>query len=320
LFVIGNGTAADMTDANALAGSHLAIIGNSGSGKSYAIRRLLEDSWGQAVHIVFDVEDEFHTLRERFSYVLVGGSHGDITATDPCRLARRVLTSGTSVIIQLNDLSMENRRVFISNFLQALMSLHRSYWRRALVVIDEAHDYVPEGKATASSEPILNLMAQGRKRGFVGVLASQRAARVSKSALGQCSNWMIGRVASQNDKRVAADQLGFKIGAREMEGLRTLPVGTFWRAGPAWGGRDCAAVPRARTKHLQLGQTWAPPVLEDSKLDGLREPAPAPPPYGRRIGARSQGRAEAIAWVVAFAVLAGMFVGARHLLTSAGLL
>jgi DNA helicase HerA-like ATPase len=48
------------------------ITANSGGGKSYLIRKLLEEVYGKVQAIVIDPEGEFSTLREKYGYVLVG--------------------------------------------------------------------------------------------------------------------------------------------------------------------------------------------------------------------------------------------------------
>ena len=50
----------------------LAVQGNSGSGKSWLVRTLLEGTHGAVQHLVLDPEGEFKTLRERFDdYVIL---------------------------------------------------------------------------------------------------------------------------------------------------------------------------------------------------------------------------------------------------------
>lgn len=59
--------------------SRLLIQSNSGGGKSWAIRRLLEQTYGQVQQIVLDLEGEFSTLRAKFDYI-VAGKDGDTPA------------------------------------------------------------------------------------------------------------------------------------------------------------------------------------------------------------------------------------------------
>ncbi len=64
-------------DADKLTGTHLAIIGNTGAGKTHTVRKVLEQLWGHGVQIIIDPEQEFHTLRQLHPYVIFGGPHAD---------------------------------------------------------------------------------------------------------------------------------------------------------------------------------------------------------------------------------------------------
>jgi len=45
--------------------SRLLIQANSGGGKSWLLRRILEQSHGKIQHLIIDLEGEFSTLREK---------------------------------------------------------------------------------------------------------------------------------------------------------------------------------------------------------------------------------------------------------------
>ena len=57
-------------DLQYLVESRLLIQANSGGGKSYAIRRLIEQCYGQIQIIVLDLEGEFSTLREKYDFII----------------------------------------------------------------------------------------------------------------------------------------------------------------------------------------------------------------------------------------------------------
>lgn len=61
-----------------LISTRLLIQANSGGGKSWLIRRLLEQTYGKVQQIVIDLEGEFSTLRDKYDYLLVG-KDGEIT-------------------------------------------------------------------------------------------------------------------------------------------------------------------------------------------------------------------------------------------------
>jgi len=60
---LGDGVALDLTT---LIETRLLVQANSGGGKSFALRRLLEQSHGKVQHLVIDMEVTFRTLRERY--------------------------------------------------------------------------------------------------------------------------------------------------------------------------------------------------------------------------------------------------------------
>ena len=85
--------------------SRLLIQSNSGGGKSYLIRGLLERSHGKIQQIVLDLEGEFSTLREKYDYI-IAGKDGD-TPADPKSaklLARKLLELEVSAICDLSEL------------------------------------------------------------------------------------------------------------------------------------------------------------------------------------------------------------------------
>src|SRR3990167_1215665 len=89
--------------------SRLLVQANSGGGKSWLLRRLLEQSHGQVQQIIIDLEGEFSTLREQYDYILVG-KDGDIpTSTrSAALLARKLLELGASAIIDLYELQHQD--------------------------------------------------------------------------------------------------------------------------------------------------------------------------------------------------------------------
>src|SRR4051794_9169957 len=98
-------------DLDRLLVTRLLIQGSSGSGKSRTLRRLLEVTFGHVQHIVIDIEGEFHTMREKFDYILAARDGGDCPA-DPASahvLAQRILELGISAIVDIYELHPEER-------------------------------------------------------------------------------------------------------------------------------------------------------------------------------------------------------------------
>lgn len=254
-----------------LINTRMLVQANSGGGKSRALRALLEGTHGQVQQFVLDPEGEFGSLREEFEYVLAG-EEGDVPAEPQSArvLCRRLMELGASAVINLYDLSLENRRVFVRLFLEELMSLPRSLWRPLLVVIDEAHSYCPErgtGQAE-STDAVKTLCSQGRKRGFCAVLATQRLSKLHKDAAAELLNKLIGRTGLDVDVKRAADDLGFS--KEESLQLKRLQPGEFFAYGPAIATEVLKVqTGDVLTSHPKAGAIGAPPPPPSGAIQQL---------------------------------------------------
>src|SRR6185503_18056642 len=87
-------------DLDKLITTRMLISANSGGGKSYLIRKILEEAHGKVQQIILDLEGEFATLREDYDDYLLVGKEGEI----PCNiktaelLARRIMELKVSTI------------------------------------------------------------------------------------------------------------------------------------------------------------------------------------------------------------------------------
>ncbi len=248
-----------------LISTRLLVQASSGGGKSWCLRRILEQTHGHVQQLVIDPEGEFASLRERFDYVLASPKGGD-TAADPrtaALLAERLLELRVSAILDLYDMMPRDRPVFVQRFLVAIIEADRKLWHPALILLDEAHVFAPEKGDAVSADAVAALMSRGRKRGFCGGLATQRLSSLSKDAAAQCQNVLIGRTTLDTDMKRAAYSLGF-TGKHNAQQLRDLDDGEFFAYGPA--------LSRAVTK-VRVG-----PVLTTHPKAGGKQAFKPPPP------------------------------------------
>jgi hypothetical protein len=146
----------------------------------------------------------------------------------------------------------------VKTFLEALVDAPRALWHPALVVLDEAHIFCPEKDRAESAPAVIDLMTRGRKRGFCGVLATQRLAKLNKDAAAEANNKLVGRSALDVDMKRAADELGFSSRDEQLR-LRTLPDGNFYAFGPALSSAVVQVhVGGVTTSHHRAGQASAP--------------------------------------------------------------
>lgn len=261
------GTAADGADVHidvdTLISTRLAVCANSGGGKSWLLRRILEQTHGQVPQHVIDPEGEFHTLRSAGLDYVIAGAHGDCPAEpgSAALLARKMLELRVSVVLDLYELAPAERVLFVERYLQALLDAPRELQQRSLVVIDEAHTFCPErGEGDASSrDAVIGIMSRGRKRGICGLLATQRLAKLHKSAAAEANNFLVGRTRLDVDLDRAAKMIG--VDRKAAQHLRSLMPGRFHFFGPALG--DDAGVVHVgpvKSRHPEIGARSAAPA------------------------------------------------------------
>lgn len=219
-----------------LLATRLLVQGNSGSGKSHLLRRLLEESAASVQQVVIDPEGDFVTLAEPYGHVIVDGA--TYSGTEIGRLAARVREHRASVVLALDGLEVEAQMRCAAQFLGGLFDAPREQWFPALVVVDEAQVFAPSSAGEVSDEArrlslaaMTNLMCRGRKRGLAGVIATQRLAKLAKNVAAEASNFLMGRTFLDIDMARAADLLGME--RRQAEQIRDLDRGHFLALGPA---------------------------------------------------------------------------------------
>ena len=222
-------------DLTELLATRLLVQGNSGSGKSHLLRRLLEQSAGLVQQAIIDPEGDFVTLAERYGHVVV---EADGNESELLRIAARVREHRVSVVLSLEGLDAEDQMRAAAAFLGGLFDADRALWYPMLVVVDEAQLFAPAAAGEVSDEArrlslgaMTNLMCRGRKRGLAGIIATQRLAKLAKNVAAEASNFLMGRTFLDIDMARAADLLG--LDRRQAETFRDLARGHFVGLGPA---------------------------------------------------------------------------------------
>src|SRR6202042_3510812 len=223
-------------DLEELLARRLLVQGNSGSGKSHLLRRLLEQSSPWVQQTVIDPEGDFVTLAEQFGHLVIDAEEhterGLQIAGERARIHR------VSTVLNLEGLDAENQMRRAAAFLGGLFEVVRDYWYPMLVVVDEAQLFAPAIAGDVSDEArklslgvMTNLMCRGRKRGLAGIIATQRLAKLAKNVAAEASNFLMGRTFLDIDMARAADLLGME--RRQAEAFRDLERGQFMVFGPA---------------------------------------------------------------------------------------
>ncbi len=211
----------------------LLLQANTGGGKSWAIRRILEQLYDVVPQIILDTEGEFHTLRERFDYILVAKGQ-QITADYKSAglLAHKMIESRSSFIIDLFEQTPYEREMFVKNFVEAMTNAPKKLWLPTLLVVDEAQTYAPEGDKTETGRALHDAAFKFRKRHYGILFATPRIAALSKNVISACKNKLIGYTSYEGDVKRAAYELGFTT-KDQWRSLRDLEPGQFFAFGPA---------------------------------------------------------------------------------------
>ncbi|PWC33667.1 ATP-binding protein [Azospirillum sp. TSO35-2] len=282
------GTAATL-DLEELLATRLLVQGNSGSGKSHLLRRLIEQSAQWVQQAVIDPEGDFVTLAERFGHVVVeADAHSEAALQS---VAARVRQHRVSVVLNLEGLDAEMQMRHAAAFLGGLFDADRDFWYPMLVVVDEAQLFAPSAAGEVSDEArkvslgaMTNLMCRGRKRGLAGVIATQRLAKLAKNVAAEASNFLMGRTFLDIDMARAADLLGME--RRQAEMFRDLERGHFIALGPALSRRPLPLrIGAVETQGRTGSPTLMPPPttpVEDARDLIFTTTGPEPPRYVRR--------------------------------------
>ena len=254
-------------DLEELLATRLLVQGNSGSGKSHLLRRLLEQSAPWVQQTIIDPEGDFVTLAERFGHLVIDAE--DHTERSLQVAGERVRIHRVSTVLNLEGLDAENQMRRAAAFLGGLFDVARDHWYPMLVVVDEAQLFAPAvaGEVTDEARKLslgamTNLMCRGRKRGLAGIIATQRLAKLAKNVAAEASNFLMGRTFLDIDMARAADLLGME--RRQAEAFRDLERGQFMALGPALSRRPLG---------LRIGPTDTQPRNAAPRLMPLPEAA-----------------------------------------------
>ena len=113
-------------DLEELLATRLLVQGNSGSGKSHLLRRLLEQSAPWVQQTIIDPEGDFVSLAEHFGHLLIDAEEhterGLQVAGERARIHR------VSTVLNLEALDAENQMRRAAAFLSGLFEVSRDHW------------------------------------------------------------------------------------------------------------------------------------------------------------------------------------------------
>ena len=238
----------------------LAIVGTSGSGKTYAAKGLVELLMDVGARIcIVDPLGVWWGLRagadgtaaSGYPVVVFGGRHADVALDEGmgAALGRLVGTHPLACVVDVSDLgSSATRRSFMTAFAEALYEVNTEPLH---LVLDEADLWAPQ-RAQPGGHSLLGrieeIVRRGRVRGFVPWLITQRPAVLHKDVLSQADILMSMKLTASQDRdavgRWIEGQADRAEGKRILAELPQLKQGEGWVWAPSDGVLARVAFPR----------------------------------------------------------------------------
>jgi len=205
---------------NDVIGKCIAILGIRGSGKTNTATVLVEELLSKNVPLsIVDIDGEYWGLQEKYDIVRIGASDdADISLTldemDKASimnlastLAELSLKEAIPLILDLGEFIGQSIDLFLLAFSRTLWEVSRKVRRPYFIIIEEAHEFIPQGPRTPLKEYLTRIALRGRKRGLGLILVSQRSAKVDKDVLTQAELLFLHKVVHPADLRVYKELL-----------------------------------------------------------------------------------------------------------------
>jgi len=201
-------------------GEKWAIIGKSGSGKSYSARVVIEE--GRALGVTFvvvDPQDAYGNL-DGFEYLIakkVKSAEG---------LGVLVSRTGKNVVIRTKGITITEQQDFLKKFLKSFR-VHMGRGIRC-IVIDEAHKFAPEYDKAASKDEVRSMSQENRSDGLGFIAVEQRTQRLDKTVLSQADHIVIHQLTAYRDLKAVEPYLDHP---EDLQKIKRLKVGEVYLSG-----------------------------------------------------------------------------------------
>lgn len=202
---------------DAITAKHAAILGKTGSGKTYAAKGIVEWLLRHDRQVcIIDPTSAWWGLRlaadgkgKGHDVIIIGGDHGDIPLSERSgsAVARLVTEQGASVVIDTGGMTVGEYTRWFIDFAGTLYTTIRGPLH---LVIDEAHYFMPQGKVP---DPMTGkmlhagnrLISGGRSRGIRAIMITQRPAKFHKDSL-TCADTLIAmQLIAPQDRQAVKD-------------------------------------------------------------------------------------------------------------------
>jgi hypothetical protein len=193
-------------ETEAFVGRSVAVLGITGSGKTNTAAVLIEELLTQGLPMtIIDIEGEYWGLKQSYDLLIAGRSEHaelEIGPDNAAHLAKISVQRGISVILDLSDYTQDEQYDFLVAYFQSLWDVAGKERKPYQIILEEAHEWVPQGTRTPLKQLLSRIALRGRKRGLGIILMSQRSAKVEKDVLTQVPLLFLHKVVHPVDLKV----------------------------------------------------------------------------------------------------------------------
>lgn len=188
----------------------LAIVGTSGSGKTYAMTTAVERLLDRKSKVVmidplgvsWGIRLKANGKDAAFPVVIFGGDHADIDITEQSGklIGEAIAGAAESAVIDLSNLGTKSaERRFMLGFLEAMY--RNSTGEPFHLIFDEADLWAPQRAMEPQLQGLMeNIVRRGRVKGFIPWLITQRPAVISKDVLSQVDGLVAMKLTAKQDR------------------------------------------------------------------------------------------------------------------------
>lgn len=240
---------------------HVAVLGKTGSGKTYAAKGIVEALLEQGRRVcIIDPTGVWWGLRvmangqaDGYPVVVFGGDHGDvpIVETSGAKLAALIAGRNLPCVIDVSEFGMGERHRFMTEFAVALYQENRQPLH---LIVDEADEFAPQQPLPETRRmlsAIDRIVRRGRVRGFRVMLITQRPAVVHKNVLTQVHTMIAMRLTAPQDRKAVEEwvkgQADLGQAKDVLSTLARLQRGEGWVWAPEQDRLERVAFPLIRT-------------------------------------------------------------------------
>lgn len=225
---------------------HIAILGKTGSGKTYTAKGIVEGLLTQNRRLgIIDPTGAWWGLQSSsdgkkagFDVIVMGGQHGNVNLPplSGAACAQILTANAVQIVFDTSSMTVGERTRWFTDFASAVFRLCKAPTH---IVIDEAHMFAPQsggGGMDPQTGQMLHaantLASGGRSRGVRLMLITQRPAKLHKDSLTCCDTLIAMRVIAPQDRTAIEDWVkgcgDKKQGQQVLDSLAQLKRGEGW--------------------------------------------------------------------------------------------